>query len=415
MDRINHLFQKILVGSIASCLYFLPVNAQDTIQVYKPLLHKLSADFRPEYVFQTNDFLRGENDHHACIDQAYAFHLSYSFQYDEASTIGRIYGNPYQGIGIGSYTFNNTAEMGNPIAFYVFQGARLLQFTKRIHLNYEWNFGVSSGWKPYNSITNPNNGGVGTALNAYINLGLYVNYSVTQHIDLITGFTLSHFSNGNTKYPNAGINNGGFRLGIAYYFNRTEEQINGAQDKACIPPFHRHMTYDLMMFGSWRRKGVPFEDRFLADPIHYAVAGFSFVPMYNFCYRFRAGIGIDGVYDASSNVTAEELTVELHRTKNDDSSIDLNQFLFHQAPFNRQVALGASLRAEYVMPFFSINVGVGYNFLYAKGDTRGSYQQLALKIKLFKGSYLNIGYNLHNFNIPNFLMLGIGYRFNHNR
>ena len=411
----KQLFQKILVGGIVSCLYFLPIYAQDSMTVRKPVLHRISADFRPEYVFPTNDFLRGVNDHNARIDHAFAFHLAYSFQYDEASTMGRIYGSPYQGIGLGSYTYNNTAEIGNPIAFYVFQGARIAQFNSRIHLNYEWNFGISCGWKPYNPITNPNNGGVGTALNAYLNLGLYVNFAVSSHLDLITGFTFSHFSNGNTKYPNAGINNGGFRLGVAYYLNRDKQSFVETSTEVYKPAFHRHMTYDLMMFGSWRRKGVPFEDRFLADPTHYAVAGFSFVPMYNFCYRFRAGIGLDGVYDASANATAEELPMELHSSINIDYDGSSALYLFHQAAFRRQIALGASLRAEYVMPFFSINVGVGYNFLYAKGDTRGSYQQLALKINIFKGSYLNIGYNLHNFNIPNFLMLGIGYRFNDKR
>ena len=90
----KQLFQKILVGGIASCLYFLPIYAQDSMTVRKPVLHRISADFRPEYVFPTNDFLRGVNDHNARIDHAIDFHLAYEFQYDEASTMGRIYGRP---------------------------------------------------------------------------------------------------------------------------------------------------------------------------------------------------------------------------------------------------------------------------------------------------------------------------------
>lgn len=43
------------------------------------------------------------------------------------------------------------------------------------------------------------------------------------------------------------------------------------------------------------------------------------------------------------------------------------------------------------------------------------YQILALKIDVTRNSYLHIGYNLREFHEPNYLMLGIGYRFNNKR
>ena len=76
-----------------------------------------------------------------------------------------------------------------------------------------------------------------------------------------------------------------------------------------------------------------------------------------------------------------------------------------------QLALGLSGRAEYVMPFFTIGVGLGTNVL-GRGDLRGLYQVFALKIDVTRSSFLHIGYNLQNFQTPNYLMLGLGFRFN---
>ena len=84
---------------------------------------------------------------------------------------------------------------------------------------------------------------------------------------------------------------------------------------------------------------------------------------------------------------------------------------FYKPSPSRQWALGTSVRAEYVMPFFAINAGIGYNFLAGTDDQRGLYQTLTLKVAVSRLVYLNIGYSLQRFKDPNHLMLGIGFRF----
>ena len=56
---------------------------------------------------------------------------------------------------------------------------------------------------------------------------------------------------------------------------------------------------------------------------------------------------------------------------------------------------------------------MGANVL-SRGDMRGFYQILALKIAVTRSSFLHIGYNLQNFQTPNYLMLGLGFRFHIN-
>lgn len=64
------------------------------------------------------------------------------------------------------------------------------------------------------------------------------------------------------------------------------------------------------------------------------------------------------------------------------------------------------------MPYFTVGVGMGSNVLHRGGDLEAFYQMLVLKIAVTRSSFLHIGYSLKNFQTPNFLMLGIGYRFN---
>ena len=86
--------------------------------------------------------------------------------------------------------------------------------------------------------------------------------------------------------------------------------------------------------------------------------------MYNFGYNFRAGVSLDGVYDESANIYADEY-----------SSSDR----FYRPPLSYQMALGLSARAEYVMPYFTVGIGLGGNVIHRGGDLKGLYQVLASK------------------------------------
>ena len=142
------------------------------------------------------------------------------------------------------------------MTFYVFQGARIARFNPRLSLNYEWNFGISAGWKPYDNDYNSYNGAVGSRVNAYLNAGIYLNWSLSRYFDFIIGGDFTHFSNGNTKFPNAGVNTTGAKIGLVYNFNREEADLTKSLVHPYVPRFPRHVSYDLVLFGSWRRKGV---------------------------------------------------------------------------------------------------------------------------------------------------------------
>ena len=363
-------------------------------------LHRLDAEYRPEYIFPTNDFLRGANRSGLPIDLAQSGHFRYSFQFRPGSIPDRIYGGAYQGLGVAYYDFQRPDQLGSPVVLYLFQGARIARLSPRLSFDYEWNFGLSFGWKPYDAETNPDNRMMGSKINAYLNVDFLFRWRIMREVDLTAGVVLTHFSNGNTKYPNAGLNSIGARAGLTYNFGRTEHEM---ARRGLHPPFPRHMSYDVVLFGSWRRRGIEIGDQQYAAPDAYTVVGLNFAPMYNFGYKFRAGLSLDGVYDGSANVIPNDGPHEIG-SSSEIETVDPG--------FDRQIALGVSARAEFVMPYFNIGIGLGVNVLHKGGDLRSFYQILALKVAVTHNSFVHIGYSLRDFHMPNFLMLGVGYRFN---
>ena len=377
----------------------------DSSFYHSSYIHQLGIEGRPGIVFTTNPFLKGINKKNETIDNVYSGHLKYSFSFRPNTYLNKIYRGVYQGIGLAHYSFGNSEEVGNPTAIYLFQGATIAQLSRSISLNYEWNFGISGGWKPYNKQSNSFNGMIGSKLNAYMNANFYFKQQLSSEFDLIYGLTLTHFSNGNTKFPNAGLNATDVKVGLTYNFNR-EDNFNSKYlyyKQPAIQKFPQHISTDVVLFGSWRRKGFILDGTPLASPHIYHVMGFNINPMYNMGYNLRVGASLDGVYDSSANVYTEHYIIG---TGQPDPG-----YTFYKPALKKQLALGVSARGEYMMPYFTVGVGIGVNALHGGGDLKGFYQTLALKIEVTRNSFVHIGYNLQNFKEPNYLMLGVGYRF----
>lgn len=134
----------------------------DSLARPQALVHKLGLDVSPGALFRTDDFFKGANAAGKEFGTTLSVHLKYAFQFGPETRFGRNYPFTYQGVGLGYNTFFNSAEVGTPVALYVFQHARIAALTERLSLDYEWNFGLSFGWKPFDERTNPFNTVVGS-------------------------------------------------------------------------------------------------------------------------------------------------------------------------------------------------------------------------------------------------------------
>lgn len=391
------------------CLTFTGIYADEQDSVPRKIIHVIGLDFKPAYTFPTKGFFKGENMAKSPIRTNLSGHIKYGFKFAPNSYMGKMYPNTIQGIGIGYNTFYNTKEVGNPLAVYVFQTSQIASITPNLSFDYEWNFGASFGWKKYDAEKNPYNTIVGSKANAYINLGFLLNWQITKEVAFRAGIGLSHYSNGNTSYPNFGVNTLDGRIGLMWCPQNNPDSRYQRNNRLAVTPkygFKPYINYDVIIYGATKKKGIMWEEGSgTVIPGVFAVAGLNFSPMYNFNKYFRAGLSLDAQYDESANITD-------HLANTDTPTDDLK---FFRPPFIEQFSMGLSVRAEVVMPIFSINLGIGKNFICRGKDINSFYQNFVLKTDITRNVFLHVGYQLYKFKNPNNLMLGIGYRFNAER
>lgn len=360
------------------------------------------TDVRAGYAFNSNSVLRERLEPDGKITHsALSWHLKYSFMRPNTGRTSSV----YQGVGLSVTSFMQPHNVGTPFGVYVFQGAPIARISDRLTFDYEWNFGATFGWKKTGQDEEiRSNLVVGSSTNAYLNLGLKLSYALTNSLSLAGGIDLTHYSNGNTSWPNPGVNTIGGAIGITY--------IPGSGPMKFTSPFtsdddfNSGISYDVMGYGAWRKAYFPVEDGSFSEegekallPGHFGVAGINFAPMWDVCPTFRTGVSLDVQWSENTGLSKYHIP----DTYGEDAK-------FYRPPFFRQVAAGLSARAELVMPIFSLNVGIGYGVV-GPAETRKLYQLVNLKAYIAGPLYLNVGYRLFQFQSPSNLMLGVGYTF----
>ena len=381
---------------ICSVLFFLlPLSASAQAD---SLAHSIGVNIRPAYVIPTHGFYKGYNINNCPLKTAVSAHFNYTFSFLPETRQGQMYPGAYQGAGVAVQTFYSHKTIGTPLYIYLFQGSPIIKLSDRITLDYEWNLGLSGGWKPIDDLL------MGSSFNIYINVGLFLRWRLNDKWDIQAGPEYTHFSNGDTAFPNSGANTVNFRLGIQRYFNHTTRALEKPEIfefKTLKTPIAERLTYDLTIYGAWRADRMTLGGKLYIIDKAFPLGGIQFNPLYHFNHSLSIGPALDIIYDSSANLIA---------------SVDTRDKLTYSYPsFLRQTAAGISVRGEVTMPIFAVNIGLGYNLTGSDSDLRGLYGIFALKAFLTDSLFLNVGYRLGTVLYAHNLMFGIGWRFYKNK
>lgn len=353
--------------------------------------HSVGINIRPSYTMPTHGFYNGWNPIGKPLRAGGSAHLDYSFSYPASSLNGRMYPGAYQGIGLGVQSLSSHKYIGTPVLVYLFQGAPLARIDERLTFGYEWNFGLSAGWKVNEYLL------TASSINLYVNVGLLFTWNINPRWNLVFGPEYTHYSNGDTKFPNAGANTVNFRMGVRRIFNRESPAAEELTIFNIKQDFEQDVTYDLTAFGAWRADRTSVNGKLHITNNPFLVAGLQFNPLYHFNHYFSSGLALDLLYDRSANLQA---------------SLDEEGVLsYHNPGFLNQCAAGLSLRGELKMPIFAVNIGIGYNLCNKGSELSGIYGLFALKAFITDSLFLNAGYRLGKTMYAHNLMLGIGWRF----
>lgn len=348
--------QRLFLLSVIMTFLAAPAWADTTY------VHRIEADVVPSAVIHNNDYLRGNNPDHTSINSSTTLRLKYTLQQSKSPTDVAA----YCGVGVGMLLTNK--QLGSPFLAYIVQGAPIVNITKRISLNYEFNVGAAIGWKPYEAQVNETNYVLGSETMFYIGTDVFFRFILSRHWDFNLGYGYAHSSNANLEMPNEGLNTRGGRISLAYYFNRNEQTGNASVFSADpVTDGHRWVT-DIVAFGGWKKTS-------LVNPETYGVAGISVSPTYRINSAIAAGPSLELIHDNS---------------------------------INPQVSVGLQARAELTMPILRASAGFGHHVV---GGMNSFYETLAMKVDLSKHFFINIGYIIYNYNYTNNLMLGLGIRY----
>ena len=351
----------------------------------------------PAYVPGTNTFLKGENPNRKAIHGNLSANMSCDFSFNPESREGMLYPGLYQGLGIGVNSFFAEKLLGTPVSLFLYQGAPIIHFTRNFWLGYEWEFGAAMGWKHENEVIPIYNFAVSTSVTAHIRAAFKLHYRLSDRLTMSAGIAATHFSNGNTSWPNKGVNTIGATLSLAYMFNpyddysKPSEELTEEADRG-------KWFYDITAYGAWRKRAVNITDERQMCPGRFGVAGLQFAPMRKLNRWVAVGPSLDLQFDESAGL--EPYWVQW--TTGEDIK-------FYRPPFRKQISMGISAHAELTMPIFAVNAGLGYEFISPVGNQR-FYQSLTLKTFIMRNLYLNVGYRLGDFKRPQNLMLGLGIR-----
>lgn len=357
--------------------------------------HSVSLGVRPAVLTQHHGFYRGENVTGRPVSAATSAHLQYAFSFPASSEFGKMFPTSYQGIGVAGYSFFNHEAIGSPWALYIFQGARIAQLTENLSLDYEWNFGVSSFWKP--SIA------VGTKVNAYINAGVLLSWYPLPDWKFSAGLDFTHFSNGDTTLPNVGVNTFGARFTASRSFGGglVQSPDRPFRNKLTEKSFFKRTSLDVILCGAWYEESITYKGKDRMVDGKFGVLALHVNPLYKVTHYLSVGPSIDVQFNEGINIADHIAGV--------NPVTDIMKF--HRPPLSEQLAAGLSARVEFHAPIFSINFGVGHNIIYKGEELGGLYYILALKSFVYQGLFIHTGLKIADSTSSNNLLLGLGWRF----
>ncbi|MDE6340316.1 MAG: acyloxyacyl hydrolase, partial [Muribaculaceae bacterium] len=191
----------------------------------RPLTWQTGAEISFGGVPGSCEYLRGDNPEHRPVNKRFSADLRAGFSFNPSTREGILYKGLYQGIGIGVNSYFSPALLGTPFSAYAYQGAPIAHITNKLWIGYEWQFGATFGWKHDNTPEPENHSVTSTAVTAHMGISFKFNYDITDRFKLSLGVGANHFSNGNTSWPNAGVNSIGAILGFTYLINPQKPEI----------------------------------------------------------------------------------------------------------------------------------------------------------------------------------------------
>jgi hypothetical protein len=358
----------------------------------------ISVGYQNGYVFQTNDFVRGHNTQAAKLDKYQDLFVKLSEQTNGRKLWEQLYKYPVWGYGMYVADFHNPTEIGTPVALYAFLDAPFVRWNTGT-FNYELSFGASANWKSFNPVTNQYNVAIGGLGAFFIDAGLNLDFELSNHLDLVTGFSMTHFSNGALKFPNSGINTVGPKVSLKYNLYNRPTFL-----RQPVPEFHPVNEWEFSTFVG--AKNLIFIDPVRPDIVEqyegllYPVFGVTALFNRQVSRKSKFGLGVNLVYN--STVNAEEAA---------KAAISTNDFDPVSGPLSDKIQISLFPSYELVVHKMSLVLQPAY-YIYRKKVTNQSpafHQRIGLKYHFSDEVFVGLTLRDYAFHVSDYIEWSVGY------
>ncbi|MFP4622065.1 MAG: acyloxyacyl hydrolase [Bacteroidales bacterium] len=307
-----------------------------------------------------------------------SFNINFLKTMDGDKLWENLYRHPNLGFGYYQSSLGNNNIYGKAYSLYGFFEAPLWKINPKFKLNYRMSTGLSFISKTFDIEDNIYNIAIGSHINLHFNLFLSALINITEEYKLITGFSLTHFSNGKIRSPNKGLNVINGSLGVRYYLRQPETFTKDFDE----PEIRKKNHFSLI----WSN-GLKDFNRF-KDNVYY-ISSVNTSYEHQYAHFGKAGVGLDIFYNSALRNFREE-TIKNGVT---------NSALYR---------IGTHLSHDIIVGDFSLTMQLGH-YLYNKAFyITDIYNRIGLKYYSNNGMILSLSLKSHNANAE-FIEFGIGY------
>lgn len=346
----------------------------------------LEAQITQGGVIKSNAFVKGENKEGIPIDSYSATDLRVGWQTTGKQVWHHHHKLPYYGVGIHSLVFSNEEEIGYPNALYFFFGGPFSRKAKS-SFDYEFSFGLSSNWKPYDAIDNPFNVAIGSYNNAYIDARIKHLWYFSKRFSLDTGIRVTHFSNGAIKLPNSGINLIAPTIGIRYdVVARNSKPVDPDELSENILTKEFNV---IVASGKRSVRGTETPNQKMVELLNVSLE--HLWPSGN---KYKYGLGLDVGIDENRNLLIEgnEITI---------------------AGTSQQIFGGVSAIGQFRANRLGVQAEIGTE-MYSSQEFHlpgNLYQRIGLRYYLFDNLITGINIKAKNFSVADYIEWSLGFSF----
>ena len=288
---------------------------------------------------------------HLVASHPTGFELNVQRQTSGAAPWHSWYNYPKVGLALVYYDYHNSI-LGRSYAASAYL-SKAISRTARHDFSFRLGTGLAYFPQHYDLYTNRKNTFVSSALNATLQMRLEYDVAISEHLGLLVGLALNHYSNGGTAKPNFGINLPTLQVGLNYYQQRVVPTAsNPAPEPTDIG--HNFLTISTSM-GYKQRTG--------GDPIHYLVNSATLAVGRRVNRKSNVLVGMEGFYDRSL------LAVLRDTARTQDQLPDTKKasaFVGHELLFGRLALvthLGLYVYSPYKSsPAYYERIGLKYQF-----------------------------------------------------